>query len=865
MKQTACRCGRNRSFGITLLCIASIGCVAAAQEAVRTGPETEKRFPPLKVPPQFKATLFACDPLIEYPSVLALGPRSNSIFLAHDYMTGLGEKIVRRDEVRLVEDSDGDGYADKSTLWAGGFNSIQGLAYHDGQVFVMHAPFLTVLRDTNGDGAANERRDVLSGLGWLPEKSTDRLHCANGVVAGHDGWLYLALGDRGCDVARPEGDRLVLHGGGILRCRRDGTDLHVFSTGLRNIYDVALDDELNVFVRDNENDGGTYMIRVCHSFMGADHGYPYLYEEHPDEALAPLADLGRGSSAGGVAYLEGAFPTAYQGALFFCEWGKSVVTYPRERKGAGFAPMKETEFASGAANDPYGFRPTDVIVDRDGSLLVSDWADGQRPKRGRGRIYRIRYEGERSKPTRGLDSQSYLARVDAQTEIERRGRDGGENLTFDKLTLLGRLHAVWVIAHAGNHKRLFEIAERDPELPVRVQAVRAIADLFDPILVEHRVDADKGDPKVAKRLAALRHDQNPRMIFEVTVALARLRWFDAPAWLNANLGTPDPTLAHAAVQTLRRARNWSAALEWLDGPDDSPLRPIALRALAAQSEVEAVDGLIRRLGTSQDAKRRREYAELLCRVHRKPGSWTYWGFRPAPKPSNTEPWERTEAIEAALNRTLNDPDREVRLATVRQMEREKIRVPSETLTRWLRGETKYESVAAILASYESSKTSDSQQKSAPERYEHLSKLALAESGNAVRGREIFDAEKSGCIKCHRLGDQGGAIGPDLTGIGKRFPKVYLIESILEPSRTIAPAFRNMSVRLKDGQELMGVRVAETESMLTLGDAQGQSHRVKKDQIEELRILDLSLMPQGLESGMTDAEFIDLVAFLAQQK
>ena len=109
---------------------------------------------------------------------------------------------------------------------------------------------------------AEDRRDLLTGLGLPPEKNPSRLHCANGVVVGHDGWLYLALGDHGCDVPRPEGDRLVLQGGGILRCRPDGRDLHVFATGLRNIYDVALDEELNVFVRDNENDGGDYMIRV---------------------------------------------------------------------------------------------------------------------------------------------------------------------------------------------------------------------------------------------------------------------------------------------------------------------------------------------------------------------------------------------------------------------------------------------------------------------------------------------------------------------------------------------------------------------------------------------------------------------------
>src|SRR2546426_11465823 len=100
----------------------------------------------------------------------------------------------------------------------------------------MHSPFLTVLRDSKGDGAADERRDVLNGLGWPPEKSTDRLHGANGVVVGHDDWLYLALGDRGCDVLRPEGDRLVLPGGGLPPCRLDRTRLHGFSSGVGNIF-----------------------------------------------------------------------------------------------------------------------------------------------------------------------------------------------------------------------------------------------------------------------------------------------------------------------------------------------------------------------------------------------------------------------------------------------------------------------------------------------------------------------------------------------------------------------------------------------------------------------------------------------------
>src|SRR5262249_39781386 len=143
---------------------------------------------------------------------------------------------------------------------------------------------------------------------------------------------------------------------------------------------------------------------------------------------------------------------------------------------------------------------------------------------------------------------------------------------------------------------------------------------------------------------------------------------------------------------------------------------------------------------------------------------------------------------------------------------------------------------------------------------------LTTSGNASHGREIFfNTEKAMCARCHRLRDQGGAIGPDLTGVGRRLTRIHLIESILEPSRTISPEFRNISIRLKDGQDMTGVKITENDSALTLGDAQGQLHTLKKDQIEAERALELSLMPEGLENGLTDTEFVDLVAFLAGEK
>ncbi|MEX2560402.1 MAG: PVC-type heme-binding CxxCH protein, partial [Pirellulales bacterium] len=670
------------------------------------------------MPEAFKATLFACDPLVEYPSAIALGPRPGSIFVAADYMTGLGTEIVRRDEIRLIEDTDGDGYADRATVYADGFNSIEGLTWHAGTVYAMHSPFLTALRDTDGDGRADERRDLLTGLGLPPEQNPVRLHCANGLVMGHDGWLYLALGDHGCDVQRPEGDRLVLEGGGILRCRPDGAGLHVFATGLRNIYDVALDDDLNVFVRDNENDGGDYKIRVCHSFFAADHGYPYLYYERPDEAMPPLADLGLGSSAGGLAYRERQFPAEYRGNLFFCEWGKAVVRYRPQRSLAGFAPLSEIEFAAGADNDPYGFKPTDLVVERDGSLIVADWADGQQPKRGRGRIYRITFPGGEAVPRiedshqlgladwiDQLDSPGYHQRLLAQEAIEGRGAEGlaalRDALARGRLGVMARLHAVWILARPGGPAaidELFELATADAEPRVQAQAVRALADLADPILVTGRLDPGPGDAGLAARLAAWSKGEDPRVLLEVVVAVGRLGWRDAPGWLRDTLANPDATLSHAAMQTLRRSGNWTAVLELVDLPDDQPLRAIALGAVAEQAVSEVAKGLVDRLREEPDAQRRRQYSDLLTRVYKRPAAWVYWGFRPPPRPPNTVQWEYTGIIEQALDGALADPEPAVRLAVLRRMQREKIPTRLATLGRWLAHEVDADSLAVILES-----------------------------------------------------------------------------------------------------------------------------------------------------------------------
>ena len=148
----------------------------------------------------------------------------------------------------------------------------------------------------------------------------------------------------------------------------------------------------------------------------------------------------------------------------------------------------------------------------------------------------------------------------------------------------------------------------------------------------------------------------------------------------------------------------------------------------------------------------------------------------------------------------------------------------------------------------------------------MTQLVLSRAGNPEKGRKLFfDSEKSLCLKCHRLGDQGERIGPELTGVGSRFSRIYLAESILEPSRTIAPSFGTQVLTLKNGKVVTGVKVAETETTLTLGDNQGQKQLLAKADIDMQQVSAVSTMPEGLEKRFTEEEFVDLIAFLASQK
>lgn len=104
-----------------------------------------------------------------------------------------------------------------------------------------------------------------------------------------------------------------------------------------------------------------------------------------------------------------------------------------------------------------------------------------------------------------------------------------------------------------------------------------------------------------------------------------------------------------------------------------------------------------------------------------------------------------------------------------------------------------------------------------------------------------------------------------TGIGDGFSRIHIVESILEPSRTVTPGFQTIAVALRNGRVLAGVKIVETDRSLTLGDNQGQKHELAKAEIEEQTAQAQSTMPEGLVKQITPDQFVDLITFLTSLK
>jgi quinoprotein glucose dehydrogenase len=538
------------------------------------------------------------------------------------YHRHLGARIseygIEHERVRLIEDSNGDSKADRSTIFADGFHDIPdgigaGLLARGDRVWYTCIPNLWLLRDTRGNGHADSRRVLHAGYGVHVGFYGHDLH---GLKFGPDGKLYFSIGDRGLHVEA--GGRVIDNPdtGAVLRCNPDGSELEMVANGLRNPQELAFDQYGNLFTGDNNADHGD-KARWVYVVEGGDSGwrmgYQYLtwpvdlgpwnaerlWQPHWDGQAAyivpPIANVADGPA--GLAYYPGTgLPERYRGHFFLCDFrggagASGIRSFAVKPHGASFDFIDEHKFI-------WSVLATDVDFGTDAALYVLDWVDGWSGT-GKGRIYRVvDRQGARDPAAQsvkkllaeGMVSRSLAELATLLTHADMRVRQeaqfalaerGAESIPVFSETLahgtnrLARLHSIWGLGQVGRklpaaYNPLL-VALRDPDSEVRCQAAKVLGD-------GHVATAYEG-------LLVLLKDSESRVRFFAAMSLGKLGRAEAVEPILALLrdnADKDPYLRHAGVMAL----TWMAERnKLLAGARDSSLAVrmgvlLALRRLA---------------------------------------------------------------------------------------------------------------------------------------------------------------------------------------------------------------------------------------------------------------------------------------------
>lgn len=344
----------------------------------------------IQLPKGFHVTTFAQD--LQDPSALAFDAAGNLYYT----------EVVDGNIVRL-RDTNGDGVADEKKVFASNFNNPRGLAWHDGTLYVSSRGQINTLRDTNGDGVADENKVILDGL-----FSLDIQHSNNGIAFGPDGKLYLAIGGPRVGQLELKGSTYWYQGqtrddwqfAGILQIDADGKNPKLWARGMRNPYDLAFSADGKLYATDNGDEtipvpDGDELNLVE---QGGDYGYPYFFGIPPpwSDTRVPIVRFTPHAAPTGVKVYDATmFPEAYRGniisALYWhgepgASYRQVVRTFQVDEEGKKV--WKTRSFVEGLD------RPTALAIGPDGALYIADMRGGKADPEFPGAIYRVTYVGK---------------------------------------------------------------------------------------------------------------------------------------------------------------------------------------------------------------------------------------------------------------------------------------------------------------------------------------------------------------------------------------------------------------------------------------------------------------------------------------
>lgn len=637
----------------------------------------------VKVPEGFEVTLFANSAAANYPVFVAAAP-DGTLYVSSDGNGSLGRNPKRGRVIRL-RDLDGDGRTDEAKVFCE-VDSPRGLVWDHDRLYLVHPPHLSEFIDSDGDGVAEKQNILVKDIAFgFKDRSAD--HTTNGLSLGIDGWLYIAVGDFGfMKAAGTDGRTLQMRGGGVVRVRPDGSGLETYSTGTRNILEVAISPLMDLFARDNTNDGGGWNVRF-HHFTGLDdHGYPRLYKNFPDECIAPLADYGGGSGCGAVYIDEPGFGE-WNNAPFTADWGTGALYHHQVNpKGATFEETRP----------PQPFiqmtRPTDADVDAMSRVYCASWKGATFNWEGPdvGYIVQVRPKGFNAEPLpdfiKASDNQlvellgapSYRRRIEAQRVLLKRGWSSDllssikATVNNDNVDVKGRVAAVFLAKlHPDSAGSL---SVYDASSPNDRETYAAVI----------RASADKpvGDQKfvVGGPDSFDIESYGERLLMQKARSLVRVpevtKRHLPPEWVKLLMGHPDSAIQHAAVHAVAQIKQQEVCFGLMEGKTNTQVVMNLLRALAMMHTPEVVTGLIKRLGKATDPALRQGILAALCRLHFKEGEWKgdSWGTRPDTRGPYYQPeaWSETPKIAVALKDALAKVSPEEAAFLVKELNRNRI-------------------------------------------------------------------------------------------------------------------------------------------------------------------------------------------------
>ena len=590
-------------------------------------PDPQVELSQFKVEKGFRVNLFASDPRLSKPIQIHFDPQGRLWVASSPIYPQIAPDQEPSDKILVLEDTDGDGRADRSTVFAEGLYIPSGVAPGDDGVYVGHGSDLIHLRDTDGDGKADSKRVVLSGFG-----TEDTHHQLHGLTWGPDGALYMLQGYFcSSHIETPHGV-LRLNGGGAWRFTPSTHRLEIYSRGLVNPWGIQFDRWGQSFQTDGAGGEG-----INYSFPGV------AYRASPGQNRI-LQGLNPGTAKlCGIEVLSGRhLPDEFQGNILSNDFrANKVYRYEIVEDGSGYAANRQPNFLE---SSHVSFRPVDITMGPDGAIYIADWyspiiqhgeVNFRDPRRDHdhGRIWRVSHRGRRlvERPKLidastdelldSLKAQEDHTRYQARRVLAQRDAKSVERSLELWLKSMGSaeedehhlLEGLWLSQSLGivNHELLYRLLS-STDHRVRAAAVRVAADWQAEL------------PSFEDLIRSAIEDTHPRVRLEAVRALSTstspasvqlaLRVLDRPM---------DQFIHHALARTvLELEPAWFAAfeagkldfdknisqlvyaLEALDSPAAAPhlLQLIAKKKLPSESEMMASSAVASHGGPAEIAK-----------------------------------------------------------------------------------------------------------------------------------------------------------------------------------------------------------------------------------------------------------------------